>query len=160
MESQELTSDELGEIKKQLIDARHSAYAPYSNFKVGAIIYIRDSQDKGTSFQSTFVPGCNIENASYGATMCAERVAIYKAISSNRTHETVPGNWTCLALVGDLNGPNEVITPCGMCRQVINEFVRDKTGFPVLMFSPDLLTCKTSNIHELLPLAFGPDSLQ
>jgi cytidine deaminase len=84
--------------------ARYFAYAPYSNFPVGAAIRSED----GTVFA-----GCNIENSSYGLTICAERVALFKAVSDGST------KFDAIALVTDTKAP---VTPCGACRQVLAEF--------------------------------------
>ncbi|MPQ42237.1 cytidine deaminase [Clostridium tarantellae] len=92
------------ELIKLAIEAREKAYCPYSNFKVGAAILFEDGK---------IYTGCNIENASYGATNCAERTAIFNGVSK--------GNKIIkeMALIGDING---YTYPCGICRQVIAEF--------------------------------------
>ena len=93
---------------KKLIEAarqaREKAYAPYSRFKVGAAVLTSDGK---------IYTGCNIENASYGMSNCAERTAIFKAVSEGET------KLEALAVIGDTNTP---ISPCGACRQVIAEF--------------------------------------
>ncbi|NQT24996.1 cytidine deaminase [candidate division KSB1 bacterium] len=98
---------------KQLIEeamkARQKAYAPYSNFKVGAALMGQD----GRIFM-----GCNVENASYGLTMCAERVAVVKAVSEGVTE------FSAIALIADSDTP---ISPCGACRQVLAEFNPEMT---------------------------------
>lgn len=85
--------------------AREKAYAPYSKFKVGAAVLTRD----GKIYQ-----GCNIENATYGLTNCAERTAFFSAIADGHK----PGDFAQIAVIGDTEGP---ISPCGACRQVILE---------------------------------------
>lgn len=85
--------------------ARECAYAPYSNFKVGAVVLARDGR---------VFTGCNVENASYGLTQCAERVALCNALAAG----CGPGDFTYLAVIGDTEGP---ISPCGACRQVMLE---------------------------------------
>ena len=87
--------------------ARERAYAPYSGFRVGAVVLTADG--------SVFC-GCNIENASYGLTICAERVAIFAAVSSGRT------DILALAVVADAEPP---VAPCGACRQVLAEFAAE-----------------------------------
>ena len=85
--------------------AREKAYAPYSNFKVGAAVLTKDGK---------IYHGCNIENASYGLTNCAERTAFFSAIADGYK----PGDFAQIAVVGDTEGP---VSPCGACRQVILE---------------------------------------
>jgi cytidine deaminase len=87
--------------------ARERAVAPYSNFKVGAALETADG---------TIITGCNIENASYGLTVCAERVAMFKALSDGHRH------FTRMAVVADTQEPT---SPCGACRQVLWEFGHD-----------------------------------
>jgi cytidine deaminase len=87
--------------------ARERAVAPYSNFKVGAALETADG---------TVITGCNIENASYGLTVCAERVAMFKALSDGHRH------FTRMAVVADTQEPT---SPCGACRQVLWEFGHD-----------------------------------
>jgi cytidine deaminase len=86
-------------------DARESAYAPYSNFRVGAALLTKDAR---------VFCGCNVENASYGLSNCAERTALYSAIAAGYR----PGDFTHLVVIGDTDGP---IAPCGACRQVMME---------------------------------------
>ena len=113
-------------------EARRNAYARYSDLKVGAAILTEDGQ---------IYTGCNVENVSFGATMCAERVAVFKAVSEG--HVKI----TAIAVVADLPNP---ISPCGMCLQVLNEFGRNAT---VLMASTtgDM---KLSSVEKLLPNKF------
>jgi len=85
--------------------AREKAYAPYSNFRVGAAVLTRDDR---------IFAGCNVENAAYGLCNCAERTALYSAIASGCR----PGDFTHLAVIADLPSP---CAPCGACRQVIYE---------------------------------------
>ena len=93
---------------KAAINAREKAYSPYSTFKVGAAALFEDNN---------IYTGCNIENASFGATNCAERTAIFNGVSNgNRVLKE-------LALIGD---PNGYTYPCGICRQVITEFAESK----------------------------------
>ena len=90
---------------EQARKARAKAYAPYSHFQVGAALVARDGK---------IYHGCNIENASYGLTNCAERTAFYSALADGQR----PGDFTQLAIVGETDAP---IAPCGACRQVILE---------------------------------------
>lgn len=93
---------------QEAMQAMQNAYAPYSGFKVGAALLCAD----GTVYR-----GCNIENAAYGPSNCAERTAIFKAVSEgNRT-------FAAIAVVGGKNGAvTEIFPPCGVCRQVMQEF--------------------------------------
>lgn len=123
------------------VSAMQSAYAPYSGYKVGAAVCTADGM---------IYTGCNIENASYGATVCAERTAMLKAVSDGAR------NFTAIAVVGGKDG---VITgtaaPCGICRQVLTEFCGGDTR--VLLYDGDSIT--KYHLQELLPLSFGPQNL-
>jgi len=94
---------------RELLDlanlAKEKAYSPYSGFKVGAVVLTKDEKK---------IEGCNVENAAYGSTMCAERVAIFKAVSMGYK----PGDIKAIAIASS----GENFSPCGACRQVINEF--------------------------------------
>jgi cytidine deaminase len=96
------------ELLKQAHKAKENSYSPYSGFKVGAAILAKDGQ---------IIDGCNVENAAYGSTMCAERTAIFKAVSMGYK----PGEFQAIAIAS--SGDN--FSPCGSCRQVINEFGED-----------------------------------
>jgi len=126
------------ELVKLAIDAREKAYVPYSKFKVGAAIEMED----GTVFT-----GCNIENASYGATNCAERTAIFKAVSEG--HSIIKK----IAIVGDMS---TYTAPCGICRQVIAEFAAKDIEI-VLIKNQDEYQVKT--LEEILPGAFTKEDL-
>ena len=130
-----MTPEKLIELAKE---AMMRAYAPYSGFKVGAALLCAD----GTVFQ-----GCNIENASFSPTICAERTAIFKAVSEGQRA------FTAIAVCGGKDG---VITgyfpPCGVCRQVMREFCGD--DFTIyLAGAGDSWQSKT--LAELLPLSFS-----
>ena len=113
--------------------ARENAYAPYSNFLVGAALLCKDGK---------VYTGCNVENAAYSPTLCAERVAFGKAISEGEK------DFVAIAVVGGKRGEETVpCTPCGVCRQVMGEFCK-----------PDFLICtegKTYSLQELLPEGFS-----
>lgn len=127
---------------ENLIDAakraRENAFAPFSNFRVGAAIE--------TSAGKIYT-GCNVENASYGLTVCAERVAIWKAISEGERE------FTQIVVVADTI---ELTPPCGACRQIIWEFCGD---VPVILVNLQNKT-ETFKISELLPNAFGREFLK
>ena len=123
---------------KKLIDealkARENAYAPYSEFKVGAAILTENDE---------LFSGCNIENASYGATNCAERTAIFTAVAKGN-HKI-----KALAVVGDLNS---FTYPCGICRQVMAEFALNKDIPIIIAKNREEYVVKT--MEEILPGAF------
>lgn len=119
-------------------DVREKAYAPYSNFKVGAAV----EADDGTIYT-----GCNVESASYGLTVCAERVAIWKGISRGEKH------FTRIAVITDTD---ELTPPCGVCRQIIWEFCGD---VPVILSNLEGKT-ETIMMSELLPRAFDSKFLK
>ncbi len=119
-------------------EARERAYAPYSRFKVGAALLCKDG---------SVYTGCNVENASYGLTCCAERTAIFKAVSDGKTE------FVSIAIVLDSPDPS---APCGACRQVIYEF---GPSIEVIMANVGSDRMDVMSIAELLPRAFGPRSL-
>lgn len=119
------------------IEAREKAYVPYSGFKVGAALLSKS----GKIYQ-----GSNIENASYGLCNCAERTAIFKAVSEGERQ------FEALAVAGDTIGP---IAPCGACRQVIAEF-----GIPVIIMANLKGESRQVSLTELLPFAFMPSDLE
>lgn len=120
------------------LDYRNRAYSPYSNFKVGAAVLFESGKIYG---------GCNIENASFGATNCAERTAIFRGISEGETRIK------SIAIVGSLN---EYTYPCGICRQVIAEF-GDESIEVILAKSEDDYIIK--DMREVLPGAFKKEAL-
>ncbi|GAA0126757.1 MULTISPECIES: cytidine deaminase [Clostridium] len=126
------------ELVKEAIEARKNAYVPYSNFKVGAAVITEDG---------TIYGGCNIENASYGAANCAERTAIFKAISEG--HNSIKA----IAVVGD---QSTYTAPCGICRQVISEFL-EEDGKIIVVKNEDDYQIKT--LEEILPGAFTKKDL-
>ncbi|XP_014255882.1 uncharacterized protein LOC106670244 isoform X1 [Cimex lectularius] len=122
---------------KESVKARNNAYCPYSNFRVGAALLT----DSGAVY-----PGCNVENISYGASICAERVAVCNAISSGDC------NIKKIVVCADSNeGP---VSPCGMCRQFIVEFSKNKDIAIYLTSSKLDSKIVVTSIRELLPRAF------
>ena len=121
--------------------ALENSYSPYSKFRVGAALRFADG---------TVVTGTNIENASYGVTLCAETVAIAKAMDDGHR-----GGLDEIAVIGDTDAP---VTPCGRCRQVLNEMAELGATDPIVYCagSDDVVETRLS---ELLPRAFGPASL-
>ena len=126
------------ELIEAATNVREKAYAPYSNFKVGAALRTK----AGKVFT-----GCNVESASYGLTVCAERVAIWKAVSEGETE------FETIAVVADTH---ELTPPCGVCRQIIWEFCGD---VPVLFANLEGKT-ETVTMSELLPRAFDTKFLK
>ena len=125
---------------EEAMKAREMAYAPYSEFRVGAALLDGDG---------TIYSGCNIENASYGACNCAERIAIFKAVSEGA------GDFRAIAIVGGKDkNVTEFCPPCGICRQVMSEFC-DADTFKVILF--DGTETRSYLLGDLLPHAF--DSL-
>ncbi|MDP0494544.1 MAG: cytidine deaminase [Fusobacterium sp. JB021] len=128
-----MNEDQILSYIDEAIKVRSKAYAKYSNFKVGAILI----DDKDNMYK-----GVNVENSSYGLSNCAERSAIFSAVSGGMKNIKV------LCVVGDTSNP---ISPCGACRQVIKEFSNDET---VIILSNLKKEYKVYNIEELLPYGF------
>lgn len=131
---------------RELIDlalsAMTTAYAPYSRFQVGAALLCADGR---------VYTGCNIENAAYGPTVCAERVAFFSAVRDGER------DFSKIAVVGGQEGRIRSFThPCGVCRQVMREFCRD--DFAVLSF--DGHDIRETTLSALLPDSFSPADLQ
>ncbi len=127
------------DILNKAYEAMDNAYAPYSNFHVGACVKTKDGK---------YFLGANVENASYGLTNCAERNAIFQAYSYGYRKEDIEG----LAIVGQ---GGILITPCGACRQVLVELLEKET--PIILGTGNEV--KITNIKELMPMAFTSDSL-
>ncbi len=121
--------------------ARAQSYCPYSGFAVGAALLCADG---------TVYTGCNIENAAFGPTVCAERTAVFKAVSEGRRE------FKALAVAGGTAGKpvGRECPPCGVCRQVLREFCAD--DFPVYM-SGGNGTYRMLRLSELLPASFRAD---
>jgi cytidine deaminase len=127
--------------KEQLVDmakkAREYAYAPYSKFKVGAALLTKSGK---------VFTGCNVENSSFGASMCAERIAVFKAVSEGERE------FEAIAVVTDTVNP---AMPCGMCRQVLSEF-----SLEIKIYAENLDgRIKSTTLRELLPFAFTKKDL-
>jgi cytidine deaminase len=120
------------------VGARGRAYAPYSEFAVGAALLSKGGR---------VFTGCNVENASYGLTVCAERVALFKAVSEGvREFEAIAvacGDTPC--------------SPCGACRQALREFAPD---LKVVLADAEGRKWETTTLSQLLPRAFGPSDLE
>ncbi|SCU96790.1 LAFA_0G08130g1_1 [Lachancea sp. 'fantastica'] len=136
-----LTDSDFQTLKTKALRARELSYSPYSKFRVGCSIMTESK---------TCVVGANVENASYGAGICAERTAIVKAVTSGHAND-----WLCLAISGD--ALETCISPCGICRQAIREFASLK--LPIVMLNGDGSKCVVKTLQELLPMSFGPEDL-
>lgn len=126
---------------KIAIENLKNSYSPYSNVKVSACLKMKDGN---------YISGCNIENASYGLTICAERCAIFKAISSGYKGEDIEA----LTLVSNVGA----ISPCGACRQVLREFL--SPSCPIIMADDKGENQKIATMEELLPLSFTKEDIQ
>lgn len=137
---------ELGyaDLVKEALEARKRAYAPYSHYAVGAALLTEDG---------AIYHGCNIENASYGAANCAERTAIFKAVSEGQ--RTIKA----IAIAGGMEGaePADYAYPCGICRQVMREF---GGGDFTVIVARSVTDFKEYRLEELLPCGFGGESIK
>lgn len=134
----------LEKVIKTSLEAQKYAYAPYSNFYVGASLLTKDG---------TIYTGCNVENAAYGPTNCAERTAIFKAVSEGVQE------FSQIAVVGSLHGESagKFASPCGVCLQVMTEFCDPDTFQVILVKNQE--EYKILTLRELLPYAFDKSAL-
>lgn len=140
-----LTRDEIKSLIGQALLARQRSYAPYSGYMVGAALLCEDGE---------VICGCNIENAAYTPTNCAERTAVFKAVSEGRRH------FRAIAVTGGLRGSLQLDLshPCGVCRQVLAEFCTpDRFWVITARSEEDYELCL---LDDLLPHSFGPHNLQ
>ena len=125
------------ELMERAVEARKNSYSPYSGFKVGAALLGKSGK---------VYAGCNVENAAYTPTNCAERTAVFKAVSEGEKE------FSAIAIVG---GKGEELSPfcapCGICRQVLAEFCDE--DFKILLGTPEAFRAYT--LRELLPFSFG-----
>ena len=130
------------ELITHAIKARERAYAPYSKFRVGAALLGKSGK---------VYTGCNVENASYSATNCAERTAVFKAVSEGENE------FTAIAIVGGSGDKlSSLCAPCGVCRQVLAEFCNE--DFRVILGTEE--NFKSYLLSELLPYSFGKKDLE
>lgn len=123
------------------VAARDKSYSPYSHFAVGAALITAEGK---------IYTGCNVENAAFSPTCCAERVAFFKAVSEGEKH------FQAIAIVGGAKGkPLGYCPPCGVCRQVMSEFC-DEGSF-VIVLAKDENDYETYTLNELLPLSFNSE---
>ena len=127
------------------LEARKKAYAPYSKHLVGAALLTKSGK---------VYTGCNVENAGYTPTNCAERTAVFKAVSEGERE------FVSIAVVGGMANADHlpICAPCGVCRQVLREFC-DPATFQVILGTDHPEETKVMLLSELLPLGFGPESL-
>ena len=140
-----MTKEKQAALMRAAREARKMAYAPYSRYQVGAALLCADGR---------VFTGCNVENAAFGPCNCAERTAIFKAVSEGVRE------FTAIAVTGgfeDAAEPDDC-TPCGVCRQVMAEFCRPES-FEIIMGRTDD-SLRTRTLGELLPESFGPGNLE
>lgn len=138
-----LSENTVEEMIKIAEKARNFAYAPYSDFKVGASLLCDDGE---------IFSGCNIENAAYSPGNCAERTAVFKAVSEGRKE------FKAIAIVAGKDEVKEYTSPCGMCRQVLREFVNPEKFYVIM--AKNIFDYKVMTLEELFPMSFGPDNLK
>lgn len=127
----------------QAIEAMSKSYSPYSGCKVGAALLTKNGK---------VYTGTNIENAAFSPTVCAERVAFFKAVSEGETE------FSAIAVVGGKDGKIDgIFAPCGVCRQVMREFCDD--DFKIIMGINET-DYKTITLSELLPISFSPKDVK
>lgn len=124
----------------EAIAAKDAAYVPYSHFRVGAALLTKSGK---------IYRGCNIENAAYTPTNCAERTAFFKAVSEGEME------FAAIAITGDAD---DYVYPCGVCRQVMAEFCDAKTFQIILVKNEN--ECRTFTLEELLPGGFTAEDLK
>lgn len=139
-----ITEEQRTSLLRGALEARKTAYAPYSHFQVGAALLTSEGD---------IYFGCNIENASYGATNCAERTAFFKAVSEGRR------GFLAIAIAGGPEGkePADYCYPCGICRQVMQEFGNPEFTVYIVKSEAEY---KELKLAELLPYGFGGEQLQ
>lgn len=143
MDASKISDIPVAELIRSAMEARKKAYAPYSGYMVGAAVLTNELR---------IYTGCNIENAAYTPTVCAERTAIFKAVSEGWRR------FKAIAVVGSPKGDvTQYAFPCGVCRQVMREFA-DADNFVVIVAKSeqDYQAC---TLRELLPEGFGPENL-
>ena len=140
-----INKDMIEKLIEEALHARQSSYSPYSNYQVGAALLTEDG---------SIYTGCNIENAAYSPTNCAERTAFFKAVSEGKRQ------FSAISIVGGSKGKEiaEYAYPCGVCRQVMMEFCNPQT-FQIIV-AKSVSEYETRTLEELLPNGFGAANLQ
>lgn len=140
-----MTKEEILALIKEAYEAQKKSYSPYSGFCVGAALLTEDNK---------VYRGCNIENAAYSPTNCAERTAFFKAVSEGER------DFVAIAIVGNMKDAvpdiEEFVSPCGVCRQVMAEFCNPEEFKIILANRPD--NYRVYTLLELLPLGFSLDT--
>lgn len=131
------------QLAERALSARERAYAPYSGFSVGAALLVADDTN-----EPRIITGCNVENASYGLALCAERTAIARAVAEG---------FRRFAAMAVASGSDEPAAPCGMCRQVLVEFCDD--DLPILLLN-DTGKQRKTRLRQLLPQPFRGQQLR
>lgn len=140
---EELSADIISRLIDQAVDGMSHAYTPYSRFRVGAALLAENGR---------IYTGCNIENAAYTPTNCAERTAFFKAVSEGEQH------FAAICIVGGKDGKlTDYTSPCGVCRQVMMEFCEPER-FKIIL-ATDHEHYRIYTLKELLPEGFGPARL-
>ena len=130
------------ELMKAAAKAREYSYSPYSGFKVGAALLTKSGKE---------FTGCNVENAAYSPTNCAERTAVFKAVSEGERE------FLAIAIVGGKGEElSDFCAPCGVCRQVLAEFTDE--NFRILLGTPEQFS--VYSMKEILPYSFGKNNLE
>lgn len=138
-----MTGEEARRLARAALRARDNAYAPYSRWTVGAALLAKDG---------SLTVGCNIENAAYGPTNCAERTALFSAVAQGKRR------FLAVAIAGGREGeqPRDFCPPCGVCRQAFAEFCGPELEILLVRSAEE---AELHTLGELLPLAFTPASL-
>ena len=143
---EELNADMICRLIDRAIEGMSYAYTPYSGFRVGAALLTESGE---------IYTGCNIENAAYGPTVCAERCAIFKAVSEGER------SLKAIAIAGGSEKETYILSgyafPCGICRQVMCEFAKE-AAFKVIV-ARSITDFQIFSLEELLPNSFGPENL-
>lgn len=143
LQTEIVTRSVIRNLIREAIDGMKNAYAPYSNFHVGAALLTANEK---------IYTGCNIESVSFSPTNCAERTALFKAISEGER------DFAAIAIVGGRNGIiSDFCPPCGVCRQSLREFTDPKTFIVILARSEE--DYSIYSLESLLPLSFGPENI-
>lgn len=144
-----LPKEKIQELISIALESRKKAYCPYSNYTVGAALLGESGK---------IYPGCNIENASYPAGICAERCAISKAIIEGEKKITAIAVCGCLRGKEPTGAETDFAYPCGICRQVLREFSEPKKMVVVSFASKE--NYKVFTLDQILPFSFGPEHLE